>query len=293
MQNPRILVTTDFSDLGNKAFKAAEILAESFNGKIIPFHAYMISHEVHDAYATQMMGDSGEYENTEGELLDQLNKTAEGIIDSKYLNPGKVTVGYPATCILNAAEDFDIIVISSHGRTGISRLLMGSVAEKVLRLSKKPVLVVEDNSNIKPINKILVTTDLSDASEAAFPWARELAIANDADIDVVNVVSFEQTTAVGFYNRTYEKSLIESIQENLLNLIDKHFSDIKSRVKSKVIDSNLSAHQRLAELVENSSYNMVVMATVGHSGVDYLLLGSTTASLVRRVDTAVLVIHPE
>lgn len=298
MKTLNILVCTDFSLLGNKAFKAAEALIDRLGGKITPFHAFLppqhveVAAEIYEPNLIRSLGVQDDYSDLEANLRNKLDETARRSVSEIYLNPAQTAFGHPASRILEAAKDYDMIIMSSHGRTGFSRLFLGSVAEKVLRLSKVPVMVVGENSDIKPLDRMLVTTDFSEASKAAFPWARGLAIAFEAEIDLVNVVSLEQTAAVGFYDRSYEENLTSKTQEKLQGLIDQHFSDIKDRVQSKPILSKQGAHCGLAELVESSDYNLVVMATVGYSGLEYLLLGSTTASLVRRVETAVLVVHP-
>lgn len=286
MKNPNILVTTDFSELGNKAFEAADLIVSVLGGSLTPFHAFMADEEAYKPKLRQIIKNRELFQN-------KLDETARQYINEKHLKPGKMVNGEPVTAILKAADSYDMIVMSSHGRTGFDRLYLGSVAEKVLRLSRKPVLIVEDKSVIKPLNSIMVTTDFSRESEAAFPWANELAEAAGAGIDVVNIVSVEQSSVLGFSDPDYVNSIAAETEDKLQNLIDIHFPDIKDRVKPRVIVSKQAAHKRLTELVDSSGYNLIVMATVGHTGLGYLLLGSTAASLVRRVETAVLVVHPE
>ena len=65
--------------------------------------------------------------------------------------------------------------MSSHGRTGFSRFLLGSVAEKVLRLAHTPVMILEDDVDVGNFERILVTTDFSENAAHAYPYALEIA----------------------------------------------------------------------------------------------------------------------
>ncbi|MEX0778100.1 MAG: universal stress protein [Balneolales bacterium] len=286
MKNPNILVTTDFSELGNKAFEAAAVMVSTLGGKATPFHVFITDEEAYRPKLRQLVDNKKQFQA-------KLDSTARQYINDDHLAPGKIVNGDPVPMILKAAQDYDIIVMSSHGRTGFNRLYLGSVAEKVLRFAKVPVVIIEEKSHFQALNKILVTTDFSVESEAAFSWAGELARGSGAEMDVVHVVSIESSSILNFENPEQINRVTDETTDKLQNLINKHYPDIKDRVHPKIIVSKQSAHKKLAELAESSDYNLIVMATVGHTGLNYLVLGSTAASLVRRVETAVLVVHPK
>src|SRR5699024_10227017 len=131
---------------------------------------------------TYMFGGMGsaaieDYDEIQTAVHNRLSELASENVEPSLLAEPLVSVGYPAQAIVEEAREFDMIVMSTHGRTGFSRFFLGSVAEKVLRMAHLPVLVVNREREISPaINRILLTTDFSDHSKEAFPYAKEIAL---------------------------------------------------------------------------------------------------------------------
>ena len=123
MKNLNILVPVDFSDLSYQAFKAAEILAEYFDGTITPFHAYIPITDIDGSYymglgvATQTAA-----QDLEPILEDRLQEVAKEYVNEKFLKSSKLGVGNPAHAIVEESDEYDLIVMSTHGRTGFSRI---------------------------------------------------------------------------------------------------------------------------------------------------------------------------
>lgn len=288
MKNLDILVPIDFSDLSYHAFGAAETMASYFDGTITPFHAYIPLTDIDGSYYMGL-GVAAQTTMTDLEpvLKDRLNQVANDHVEKKYLKEAELGIGNPAHAIIETAEDYDMIVMSTHGRTGFSRLLLGSVTEKILRLSHKPTLVVEEESNMTPLKKILVTSDLSKNSEAAFPYAEQIAKASGAELELIHIVKFDD-----FNNMADAQESANMSRQRLDNLKDQHFSEIKDQVKTEVIISSESAHEAIYNLDQSRKYNMIIMSTIGRTGLRYLTMGSTTANVVRLVNTAILSINP-
>ncbi len=148
MSDPKsILVPTDFSTYSDAALKKAVELAEKFNSKIYLLHVidkaiqqcavdYCITPDVVSQLEEQGIKASND------NLRDEANK----IIGAKNLDVVfDVQKGHPAEVILKEQQDkgIDLIVIASHGKSGILKNLMGSVANKVIKGSKCPVMVVK------------------------------------------------------------------------------------------------------------------------------------------------------
>lgn len=289
MKNIKILVPTDFSELSIKAFEAASHYAELFDGTVTPFHAYIPLSEMDSFYYTGV-GLSGhvDYDQIEKTVEDRLVEVAKAKIDARRLTKPLLGVGNPANAIADASQNFDLVILTTHGRTGFSRFLMGSVSEKTLRLTHTPVLIVEDKSTIKPIDHILVTTDFSENSHKAFQPAVDIAKRTGATIDLVNVLMRE-----GFDTDAVIEADVKLREAELNSLTDKYFSDVKSQTNSKVIVSFRSVHEAIVHETKKNPYQLVVIATIGRTGLDYLMLGSTAASVVRHVDVPVLSINPK
>jgi len=150
MQIRSILFPTDFSDCGNYALPYAASLARSFGASIICVH--VIEPMVPTVGYTGMteplpIADiSDQLEDSAGR---ELPKIAERE-DCAGLEVEEMIVhGEAASEIVRVAKerDVDLIVISSHGRTGLGRILFGSTAEAVVRHASCPVLVVKPSQN--------------------------------------------------------------------------------------------------------------------------------------------------
>jgi len=285
----KILVPTDFSDLSLKAFEAANKYAELFDGKIYPMHSHIPVTEMDEPYALGMSSNVyHNYDEVEQSISERLQEIADQNIEKNKLGDIIVSMGNPAQAIVSESEDFDLIVLSTHGRTGFKRFLLGSVAEKVLRMAKIPVLVVEDESDLGDLKNILVTTDFSDNANAAYPHALEIAKKTDGNITVLHILSTD------FYDEDEKPDKnIKKIRDQRVKLIEKnYFHELKDNVKSEVLMYDGSPHEAIYEHVKEKNYNLIVMSTVGRTGIRYLMMGSTTANVVRNVNTAVLSVRP-
>ncbi len=284
----KILVPTDFSELSLKALKTANTYASIFGGKISLFNSHIPITELDEPYALGMSNQVyQDYESIENSIRERLKKFAKNHIDEQYIDELIVHVGNPSQSIIETSKEFDIIIMSTHGRTGFSRFLLGSVAEKVLRLSKIPVLVVEDESNVGEFKNVLVTTDFSDNATAAFPHALEIAEKTGGSVDILHILSLDQ------FEENETDPSIKKIREHRMNLIKKeYFHKLGDRVKSYTIVSDDSPHEAILKFVKGSEYNLLVMSTVGKTGIKYMMMGSTTANVVRHVKTAVLSVQP-
>lgn len=138
----KILCAVDFSDSGNKISEYAKTLASKHGAKLIVLYAA--------PSLSQYVGfhvPPNSIENFVGEIVTGAEKTMETYLNETYPNmdvEGKVVTGYAAEEILKIAEEekVDLIVMGTHGRTGIDRILFGSVAEKVVKSSPYPVLTI-------------------------------------------------------------------------------------------------------------------------------------------------------
>ncbi|MFO1205075.1 MAG: universal stress protein [Burkholderiales bacterium] len=143
-----VLVPTDGSDLADKAVSQAVAIAKALKAKVTAFHAYP---EYRAVALYEYMGPIGEI--TRKDYLAAAKSTAESYLSrvtkaarAAGLEADGVAVAsdYPHEAIIRAAKrrKCDLIIMASHGRRGVSGLLLGSVTQKVLTHSKIPVLVV-------------------------------------------------------------------------------------------------------------------------------------------------------
>ncbi len=285
----KILVPIDFSDRSKKALEVADRFADLMDGTVTPFYAHLPISELDEPYALGMSSKMYQnFEELEETLSSRVSETAKEYIDQDRLKKPEVVLGNAAQGIIDASKNYDYVILSSHGRTGFSRFLLGSVAEKVMRLAHTPVMIVENDSDVGNFDKILVTTDFSDNAAEAYPHALEIAKKSMGTIDLLHVLSFDQ-----FDDKEKDLSL-KNIREERLKLLKREFfNDISDRVTHEVLVSGDSPHEAIFNHVSNNDYDLIVMATVGRTGINYLMMGSTTANVVRHVNNAVLSINPK
>jgi nucleotide-binding universal stress UspA family protein len=139
----QILVAVDFSDVSANAFRAAADLAAKLNAKLqvvhaVPMQAASLPMEGGAVYIEDLQ--SKQVEEAKDKLAAFIRQHSRGGADVEQC----VRSGDPTTEINRAAEELhaDLIVVGTHGRSGLSHLLMGSVAESVLREAPVPVLCV-------------------------------------------------------------------------------------------------------------------------------------------------------
>jgi len=139
----KILVPTDFSDCAAAAMATAVDLARRLGGEIVLLHVLV---------EAPLYGEGLRSAARVQSVYDAQRKWAEGALDARIAELGgrgikaswRATAGVPFEQIVNVAseERADMIVIGTHGRTGLNRVLLGSVAERVIRLAPCPVLTV-------------------------------------------------------------------------------------------------------------------------------------------------------
>ena len=137
-----ILCPVDFSEYNLAANKYASTLARSTGGRIIYIHAFLP-----DPYETPpVYFDAAKTEQELGEKREQFIKPVDSGIAVSYV----VEFGLPTERIVHYANenDVDLIVVGTHGRTGLRRVLMGSVAEAVVRNANCPVLAIKAEASV-------------------------------------------------------------------------------------------------------------------------------------------------
>jgi universal stress protein A len=147
MEIRRILAPTDFSELSKQGLKSALELAEAFVAKLLLLYVvepppYPVEGIVPSHLGATMLDDL-ERQAT-NDLAQMLSETQASNMDVAR----RVVVGIPYRKIVDVAEEekIDLIVMTTHGRTGLSHLVMGSVAEKIVRTAPCPVLTIRPTS---------------------------------------------------------------------------------------------------------------------------------------------------
>jgi nucleotide-binding universal stress UspA family protein len=240
----------------------------------------------------------------EGHTVDALEREGEEVVEeaAKTLETlgvpyeTDVVQGNPAPTIAEYAEryDQDLVVMPTHGREGISRYLVGSVSEKVVRLSSVPVLTVRmrpDETLTFPYETILVPTDGSSAATHAAEHVVEFAAALDASVHVLSVVD---DAALGLDVRSSlsgegtEAAATEAVETVVAAAEERGVSNTVSHVEHG------TPAEVILDSVEANDVDAVGMGTTGRRGTDRILLGSVAEQTVRSAPVPVMTVaEPE
>lgn len=281
----KILVATDLSENGNRAFAVAEQYRSITGGVIRPAHALnepvwpegIRLPSLDDAATKKLM----EY------AYRKCKEAAEAYTPAEFVDQPFISYGDPARVIVGASAGFDVIVMSTHGRTGFKKFMLGSVASKVCRMSKVPVLVTSPGDQPRPFNKILITTDFSDESCKAFEKAHWLLQNTDAQFTLLHVLSVEYTGGLADKEELYSR-----VAERLNRFRDEHFAGFTDRVGTHVIVSASSVHRSIGRHIDEGAYDLVIISTIGRTGIGYVVLGSTAAHVIQTAPVPVLTVQP-
>ena len=205
----------------------------------------------------------------------------------------------PAAGILEAQKEVgaDLVVMSSHGRTGFAHLILGSVAEKVVREAVCPVLAIRQGDEevvTSAFQNILVPVDIADRSATALICARQIAVQHGGTVYPLHVVPTEDIYLQRDVYRLQEGEGTNLVQaekvakERLAEVSQSYLEGV--RYEPVVHVSNDPARTFL-EMEKEVGADLLVMATHGFTGLFHLLLGSLTEKMMREAGCPVLALH--
>ncbi len=289
----KILVPYDFSVFSKMALRQAARLARLYEATLHVLHVEAL-HEIPVLDQT-----------TGPERAEQLRKRIEGAHENEPELLRNIVVHYavsydfsPGPSILQYADqyDVDLIVVGTHGRRGIGRVFLGSVAEEIVRLAHCPVLTVRENEtsdiHFESLNRILVPIDFSVHSEDALRYAHEIAKRSGAQLDLLHVVpvnaypSMNDTGAFSMYAE--QPGDIEARALEHLENLYKRMIGSAGNVRFHIMHG-AGAHEIIEQAIEMKS-NLIVIGTHGLTGIERFMLGSVTAKTLRRAPCPVFVV---
>ena len=296
----RILCPVDFSDHSRRALDHAVAIARWYRSVITVTHvvapAPVTAYGPGPVVLEPAMMSTADRDQLQANLEAFVQaETAEGVTIETGIREGNAA----AEALAQAAElPADLITIGTHGRSGFERLLLGSVAEKVLRKAGCPVLTVPRNHPgtvpAAPVvfKKILCPVDFSTSAMRALDYALSLAQEGDGELTVLHVLpnGYENADVVaddrmtlGDFMRRREADLRRMLAEAVPE-------EASSYCQVETVMVNGSPwHEILREAGERHS-DVIVMGVQGRGAVDLMFFGSTTQHVVRQATCPVLTI---
>jgi nucleotide-binding universal stress UspA family protein len=296
----KILVAVDFSDESEIAVHQALDIARHVGASLTLLHVGAVP-EKPEGIPPSMHATMAEYLRIVDQYLTEDRRKLEELrerLSGQGVEVSHMVIdGIPDKGLCKAAEEMkaDLIVTGSHGRTGVKRFFLGSVAERVVRMATTNVMVARPAKDTAGgYRRVLVATDFSEMSEKAL----ELGIALAASGGVVDVLHcwYLPPMSYPYYAPTKAASeLVTSIRDSITASNDKLGNELLARHGN---DPRLSFHQveaapaqGIQEWLETHEYGLVVTGSHGRRGAARLLLGSVAEKTVRHTPCSVLVVH--
>jgi nucleotide-binding universal stress UspA family protein len=191
----------------------------------------------------------------------------------------------------------DLIVMGSHGRSGVSRLLLGSVAERVLRSAPCPVMVVPPHDAVEPstvsFKHIVCAVDFSESSLAASMWAFSLAEEADAQLSLLHVIEVPPELRVSAVATDPDLDQLHAAVEadtltRLRSLIPVHASEFCSVETATAAGA---AGHAILEFAARRHADLIVMGAQGQGAVERWIFGSKTRDVVCGATCPVLTVR--
>lgn len=230
---------------------------------------------------------------------DYLERVAKNFLVGKV--QCTVRQGNAAEAIIEVAgaEKQTLIAMATHGRSGLDRWLIGSVAEKVLRGASNPTLVVRAKREKNPgwematLKRVIVPLDGSELSERILPHVEALAKHLDLEVTLLGVYGgrLPAKASDGFHSMD---AFIASLRNETAIYLAAKTEEMKQKGLNKVsfaAKQGLEADEIIATARETLD-TLIAMCTHGRTGVQRWMLGSVTETVVRHSDDPVLVVRP-
>lgn len=288
MKPLKILVPIDFSPFSSFAIDFAVFLAQKYKAQITLYHVVVM-------YETEFEEEE-HLKNIEKLVKHKIltSHTRLGEHQKRLDSPDFKVASHvdhdisAANAILGYIEThhFDLIIIGTHGRTGIKNWIYGSVAEKIVRLSKIPVITIHAIARTLQIKNILVPVDFSKNSTYGIEEARKIAATFGAQINYIHII--EQQLHPSFHVVGIESvfTLNPDLKQVSLDKL-KEFCFKEGEISTYTVLEG-TAHRDIVNYAKDTECDIIVMSTHGYTGLDHVLIGSTTERVIRIAHCPVL-----
>lgn len=277
----KLLVASDLSDRAHHALVRAKLLASQFGAELVVLH--IVDEDLPAALRDMTLAGAREF--------------LQGQLDAVQVDPLKtqlvVETGAPHSAIVeySDAHQADLIIIGAHRRQFVKDVFTGTTAERVMRTSKTPILMV----NTPPTEryaKVAVALDLTESSEQVLQAALSVGLFQK-DVSVVHAYTPIAKTMMQYADVAQEaidRHVIISHQEALNKLQELFHRPEFSTFHAKWFIEEGNASDVIQAFTRKMHPNLLVFGTHGRKGIKRLLLGSVADRLLREVDIDMFVV---
>ena len=280
----RILFATDFSLCAYHAEEHAAALSKAYEAIVDVVHVLELYPGVYAAVQ--------EHWETDGRLHEVVQRLQLPTVSVS----GHQLIGTPSVQICEAAMKYgaDLIVLGTHGRTGLDHILLGSTAERVLTMAPCPVLTVrapkgaEGRHHKAPITfeKVLVPVDFSDCSLDALEYGIQMAKNFGATLSLLHVlepVAYDDPHTLVQQDRL--KSKLDSQFKPYVDAIQSAGISVRQEIRGGV------PAETIFDWAGDKDCDLIVMGTHGRRGISHVMRGSVAEDVLRRAPCPVLAVR--
>ena len=293
-----ILVPIDFSRMSIQAIELAKAFAKRFGATVHLAHAHEFFYPAGFAGPASpilpypVLTYDSESEKRAGRELIEIAKRSGLSSTTTHVLCGSPP--FEEICRLARNLPTDLIVMPTHGRTGLKHVVLGSTAERIVQHSPCPVLVVRDqkrqSKNGSRISKtILVPVDFSHCSLAGLKYAIGFADKVGAKLILLHVVAYHYVTN-GWV--TYELTeATRTAEKEAEQQMKKFLSDVKFggvRFETAIVNGN--SVDKICDYAREHEVDLIVTSTHGRTGFNHVLIGSVAENVVRRAPCSVVAV---
>jgi nucleotide-binding universal stress UspA family protein len=285
-----ILVPHDFSPTSDAALRRAVGLAKAAAGRIHLLHAY--AWPVRGVMPYDMAIPAGVSDGIRAGIEEKLEELRAGVEREGVRATAEASPDLPLDAIVGTAEKLGagLVVMGTRGLTGIKHVVLGSVAERTVRLAPCPVLAVKEDDGGGAIGRILAATDFSPAGDHACAVGASLAKQLGAELHLAHAFDIP-LTMVTPYEITIPDGLIRDSRAAARKKLDAAAAALRSHgVEPATHLTEVPAAPALADLAREISAGLLVLGTRGHTGLKHVLLGSVAERTLRLAPCPVLTV---
>lgn len=294
----KIICATDFSELSNHAVYYGVSLAREFKAKLYLCHVIDLSSATMYGEATYA------FESQLTHMEDYANERMRRLMSKHDIGwEPLVTIGSAADEVARMAKENDanLVITATRGRSGLKRLILGSVTEHLMRTLHCPLLTVRGpyqdpaltKDNEIRFDRILVGCDFSPDSNLALEYGLSLAQEFQSDLYLAHVLEAphykDLPKSVLGAREQIRKSLHKQIKDKLEELVPE---DAHNWCKPKTRLLAGHADEEIAKFADIQDIDLVVLGVTGHRLVETLFVGSTTERVIRKAGCSVLSVRP-
>ena len=286
----KILCPIDFSSGARQAMRTAVRIAKHTDADLVIVHSWYIppmtlnSDYIASAFIQDLHDDAEDALVAARREAEELG--APRVTTALLIGPAWDQIVHT----LDKDPDFGLCVIGTHGRSGVARIMLGSVAEKVVRHAPCPVLAVRPDNPPEPYRHVLCPVDFSATAHDAVLLAMALAQPGPAELTLLHAVELplryaSESAAVGFVRQVVEDSAarLDQWARELPRV-----GDVKVTFRTRIGGAGAEV---LATLEEDPSFDLVATGSHGRTGLRRLVIGSVAEKTVRHAHCPVLVAH--